>query len=215
MWLALCCSSEISIAELSIRATSSPRETSGFTPKRNASSSQSNHACRPAPSSSPEAARSKMASKQRGMRWLTSTAEAAMLGCPPLLRQDERLTLLRCPDERREDVLAGPPAVPPVWATAATLTRQRHSVDTTRLRARRHAEDPSWHRPDLGPLVAPDRETSTHATGYTHFDHRDTSCGPGPGVLLHRRGVSSLRPTPWRSAPWGRMSAGKEGAQGL
>ena len=41
-----------------------------------------------------------------------------------------------------------------------------------------------------------------------------TSCGPGPGVLPHRRGVFTWRPAPWRSAPWGRKSAGTKGAQG-
>ena len=38
--------------------------------------------------------------------------------------------------------------------------------------------------------------------------------GRAPGCWSHRWGVTFLRPAPWRSAPWGRNSAGTKGAQG-
>src|SRR5687767_3509773 len=104
-------------------------------------------------------------SRHRGMRWWTSKRQAAMSDRPPLLCQDERLTLLRRPDQCREDMLAGLLAAPPVWAAAATLAGERHPVDVARLRARRYREAASQHGSDLGPLIAPERETSTYATG--------------------------------------------------
>jgi hypothetical protein len=94
------------------------------------------------------------------------------------------------------------------------LAGERHPVDTARLRARRHGEASSWYGPDLGPLLAPEHETSMYTTGYTQLDHRSPPVVRAPGCWWHRRGVLSLRPAPWRSAPWGRKSAGKEGAQG-
>src|SRR5687767_1875240 len=137
-----------------------------------------------------------------------------MSGCPPLLRQDERLALLRRPHQCREDMLAELLAVPPVWAAAATLAGERHPVDAVRLRAQRYREAASRHGPDLRPLVAPERETPTHSTGYTHFDHRSPPVVRAPGCWS-TAGAFFLRPAPLRSAPWGRKSAGKEGAQGL
>jgi hypothetical protein len=104
-----------------------------------------------------------------------------MSGRPPLLRQDERPALLRRPHRCRIDMLARLLAVPPVWAAAATLACERHPVDEAWLRARRHGEASSWHGPDLGPLLVPERETSTHATGYTQLDHRSPPVVRAPG----------------------------------
>ena len=93
-------------------------------------------------------------------------------------------------------------AVPPVWAAAATLAGERHLVDAARLRARRYREASFWHGPDLGPLLAPEHETPTHSTGYTQLDHRSPPVVRAPGCC-YTAGAFSLRPTPWRSAPWG------------
>jgi hypothetical protein len=137
-----------------------------------------------------------------------------MSGHPPPLRQDERLALLCLPDERREDVLTGLLATTPVGTVATPLAGQRHPVDVAWLRARGYREASGWNGPDLDPLArARARDLDVH-DGLYSLRSQVTSCGSGPGVRLHRRGVSSLRPAPWRSAPWGRMSAGKEGAQG-
>jgi hypothetical protein len=119
-----------------------------------------------------------------------------MSGRPPLLRQDERPALLRRPHRCRIDMLAGLLAVPPVWAAAATLAGERHPVDETWLRARRYREASSWYGPDLGPLIAPERETPAHSTGYTHFDHRSPPVVRAPGCLRHRWGVSASAPLP-------------------
>jgi hypothetical protein len=53
-----------------------------------------------------------------------------------------------------------------------------------------------------------------YTTGYTQLDHRSPPVVRAPGCC-YTAGAFSLHPTPWRSATWGRMSAGKEGAQGL
>src|SRR5215213_10299659 len=137
-----------------------------------------------------------------------------MSGRPPPLRQDERPALLRRPHRCRIDMLARLLAVPPARAAAATLAGERHPVDEAWLRARRYREAASRHGPDLGPLIAPERETSTYTTVYTQLDHRSPPVVQAPRCCL-TAGAYSLHPTPWRSAPWGRKSAGEEGAQGL
>src|ERR687889_2761809 len=114
-----------------------------------------------------------------------------MSGRPPLLRQDECPALLRCPDERREYVLAGLLATTPVGTVTTSLAGQRHPVDPPWLRARRYGEASFWLRPDLGPLDTPERETSMDTTGYTQLDHRSPPVVRAPGCWWHRRGVFS------------------------
>jgi hypothetical protein len=87
-----------------------------------------------------------------------------MSGRPPLFSQYERPALLCSPDERREYVLAGLLATTPVGTVTTSLAGQPHPVDPPWLRARRYGEASFWHRPDLGPLAAPERETSMYTT---------------------------------------------------
>ena len=136
-----------------------------------------------------------------------------MSGRPPLLRQDECLALLRGPDERREYVLAGLLATTPVGTVTTSLAGQRHPVDPPWLRARGHGEASFWHRPDLGPLDTPERETSMYTTVYTQLDHRSPPVVRAPGCCY--TAGAFLHPRPSLAArPGGEKSAGRKGAQG-
>ena len=136
-----------------------------------------------------------------------------MSGRPPLLRQDECPALLRCPDERREYVLAGLLATTPVGTVTTSLAGQRHPVDPPWLRARRYGEASFWHRPDLGPLDTPERETSMYTTGYTQLDHRSPPVVRAPGCCY--TAGAFLHPRPFLAArPGGEKSAGRKVAQG-
>src|ERR671920_2263091 len=133
-----------------------------------------------------------------------------MSGRPPLLRQDECPALLRCPDERREYVLAGLLATTPVGTVTTSLAGQRHPVDPPWLRARRYGEASFWHRPDLGPLDTPERETSMYTTGYTQLDHRSPPVVRAPGCCYTAGAFLHPRPVPG-GATWGRKERRQEG----
>src|SRR5215210_7271265 len=97
-------------------------------------------------------------------------------------------------------MLAGLLAVPLVWAATGTLAGGRHCIASPRLQARRNGEASGWYGPDLGPLVAPEREAPAHPTRYTAVDQGlPPRSGPQgacdtAGAFLHPRPSLAARP---------------------